>query len=259
MQLGADLPNNTTQYWRARAMDAETLGDWSAVQVFRTPNVTHDAPPVARALAGSKPRRRRKLRVEQRTGNRRLHLGEVPDRLAAGVSSNQRVANMEFLRDRIIEAGKCGGLNLGWNLKRGGPERSVDFLAWHRGDGDMGVDIGFDYDNTSTPLRLPVGRGGAGCVVRAVSGGVLLGGVTARGSGLGLGTPRVGSGIGTGTGTGITIGEMPDPGGLRLYHRSSNITVSPGTPGNRRVDSVRDTPPLPGASALKWLHWVVTK
>jgi len=30
----------------------------------------------------------------------------------------------------------------------------VDFLAWHRGDGDMGVDIGFDYDNTSAPLHL---------------------------------------------------------------------------------------------------------
>ena len=36
---------------------------------------------------------------------------------------------MMFLRDRIIEAGKCGGLELGWNLKRGGPELSIDFMA----------------------------------------------------------------------------------------------------------------------------------
>ncbi len=59
-----------------------------------------------------------------------------------------------FLRDRMIEAGKCGGLDLGHNLKRGGPEISIDFLAWRRSDGDMGVDIGVDYDNTSEPLRL---------------------------------------------------------------------------------------------------------
>ena len=29
---------------------------------------------------------------------------------------------MEFLRNRMIEAGICGGLDLGWNLKRGGPD-----------------------------------------------------------------------------------------------------------------------------------------
>jgi hypothetical protein len=38
--LGGDLPNNATQFWRVRAMDAETLGEWSVVQVFRTPNVS---------------------------------------------------------------------------------------------------------------------------------------------------------------------------------------------------------------------------
>lgn len=42
-----------------------------------------------------------------------------PERLAAGVSIEQRTANMEFLRDRVIEAGICGGMNLAWNLKRG--------------------------------------------------------------------------------------------------------------------------------------------
>jgi hypothetical protein len=85
---------------------------------------------------------------------------KYPDRIAGGVSSSQRVANMEFLRDRIIEAGKCSGLDLGHNLKRGGPETSIDFLAWRRGDGDMGIDIGLDYDNTSAPLRLYWGEAG---------------------------------------------------------------------------------------------------
>jgi hypothetical protein len=77
-----------------------------------------------------------------------------PERLAGGISLDQRVENMQFLRDRIIEAGKCGGLDLGWNMKRGGPEKSNDFLAWRRSDGDMGVDIGFNYDNATEPLRL---------------------------------------------------------------------------------------------------------
>ena len=77
-----------------------------------------------------------------------------PERLAAGVSSDERIENMKFLRDRIIETGLCGGMQLGQNLKRGGPEISNDFLAWRRDEGDMGVDIGFSYDDTSQPLRL---------------------------------------------------------------------------------------------------------
>ena len=37
-----------------------------------------------------------------------------PERLVAGVSLATRQAHMMFLRDRIIEAGRCGGLDLGW-------------------------------------------------------------------------------------------------------------------------------------------------
>lgn len=77
-----------------------------------------------------------------------------PEKLVGGISLPERMDNMRFLRDRIIETGLCGGLQLGWNLKRGGPEISNDFLAWRRDGGDTGVDIGFDYDNTSEPLRL---------------------------------------------------------------------------------------------------------
>ena len=164
VQLGADLPNNATQYWRARAMDAETLGDWSAAQVFRTPNVAPAPSPSPSPSPSPAPGPGGGGSCASSNGPAIVACisAKYPDRLAAGVSSNQRVANMEFLRDRIIEAGKCGGLNLGWNLKRGGPERSIDFLAWHRGDGDMGVDIGFDYDNTSTPLRLQWAEAGLG-------------------------------------------------------------------------------------------------
>jgi hypothetical protein len=57
--------------------------------------------------------------------------------------------NMAFLRDRMIEAGKCGGLDLGWNLKRGGPDLSLDFLAERLNGEVLGIDIAFDYDNLS--------------------------------------------------------------------------------------------------------------
>jgi hypothetical protein len=61
---------------------------------------------------------------------------------------------MAFLRDRLIEAGLCGGMDLGWNLKRGGPEISIDFLT-HRVNGRVeGIDIGHDYDNYDSPLDL---------------------------------------------------------------------------------------------------------
>jgi hypothetical protein len=55
----------------------------------------------------------------------------------------------------MIEHGKCLGVDLGLNLKRGGPSISYDFLVWRRtGKPDMGVDIGSAYDDTSRRLRL---------------------------------------------------------------------------------------------------------
>jgi hypothetical protein len=77
-----------------------------------------------------------------------------PEKLAAGVSHEERVANMEFLRDRIIEFGICGGMDIGWNMKRGGPEKSKDFVAWHDGRRHMGVDIAYAYDAPHRELQL---------------------------------------------------------------------------------------------------------
>ena len=39
-------------------------------------------------------------------------------------------------------------------MKRGGPEQSIDVIAWKCNDGNMGVDIAFDYDNYGTTLQL---------------------------------------------------------------------------------------------------------
>lgn len=84
---------------------------------------------------------------------------QYPEKLAAGVSVGERMENMKFLRDRIIEIGKCGGLDLGWNLKRGGPEISIDFITERVGDAVIGHDIGYAYDDTSRPLQLYWGGG----------------------------------------------------------------------------------------------------
>ena len=81
-------------------------------------------------------------------------------------SLSERQANMSFLRDRIIEAGKCSGLDFGWNLKRGGPDLSIDFLAWRQPGGEMGVDIAADYDNTGNSLRLQWYEAGFGATFK---------------------------------------------------------------------------------------------
>jgi hypothetical protein len=79
---------------------------------------------------------------------------KYPRYLRAGVTQSQRKANIAFLRNRMIEAAICGGLDVGLNLKRGGPDISIDFVAERRGGTTIGHDIGIDYDNTSRPLRL---------------------------------------------------------------------------------------------------------
>jgi len=73
-------------------------------------------------------------------------------------SDERRFENMEFLRDVIIATGKCKGINLGRNYKRGTAVISRDFIVL-RGQGgkdgrDRGVDIASGYDDTKTNLKL---------------------------------------------------------------------------------------------------------
>jgi hypothetical protein len=78
-----------------------------------------------------------------------------PEYTTGGISGHHREANMAFLRDRIIEAGTCGGLDLAWNLKRGVGPHSIDALAWRTPSGHVEVvDIGIGYDDASQPLQL---------------------------------------------------------------------------------------------------------
>jgi len=152
-----NLTASRRHYWRARASDGETTSAWAATQSFVTAAPPAPAPPPSPA-----PQPGGSCASNNGPAIVACISAKYPERRAPVGSLAQRQHNMEFLRDRIIEAGKCGGLDLGWNLKRGGPERSIDFLAWRRSDGVMGIDIGLDYDNYGTTLNLYWGEAGLG-------------------------------------------------------------------------------------------------
>jgi len=144
-------------YWRVRAFDANVSSAWSLTQSFFTPKAPTPSPapspspnPPSGPPAGGWPK----------TGEEVVAWAEsrYQDRLVAGVSLSQRQANMAFVRDRMIEAGLCGGMELAWNLKRGGPEKSIDYLAYRKNGRWIGVDIGHAYDDTSIPLGLQWGE-----------------------------------------------------------------------------------------------------
>ena len=153
--VDADLPYDAVFYWRVRAYETSKnlIGPWSITRAFQTPSAPPPPPPptptptpTPTPPSGGWPS----------NGPDVIDYVEShwPGYLAAGVSSSQRRSNMEFIRDRIIETGICGGMNLGWNLKRGGPEISADYITYNTGGRWIGVDIAYDYDNTSQPLRL---------------------------------------------------------------------------------------------------------
>lgn len=152
------LTSAATMFWRVRASDGETMSSWSTTQSFRTPAApkppTPSPIPSGGGGGGS---------CASNDGNQIIACisAKYPQYLAAGVSLQQRKDNMAFLRDRIIEAGRCGGLDLGWNLKRGGPELSIDFITQKVNGVVDGIDVGFAYDDTETTLRLAWATGGS--------------------------------------------------------------------------------------------------
>jgi hypothetical protein len=152
--VSTTLNYDTTYYWRARGSDGEVTGDWIPTAVFRTP-VQVTAPPTGGGGGNVS------VCAGATTGPTIVACvaARYPERLVAGVSLSTRQANMAFLRDRIIEMGRCAGHDWGWNLKRGGPDISIDFLAERINGQVEGHDIAFDYDNTSTTLQLYWGGG----------------------------------------------------------------------------------------------------
>ena len=168
VEPASNLPAGSTLYWRVRATDGAINGPWSRTEFFKTPA----APETGGGGGGG----------GGGTGGGGGETGGggggnpstcassdgeyIVDCIAVKYASyrrpvgnlDQRKANMIFLRNRIIEAGICSGLVYGYNLKRGGPEHSIDVIAWQRPDGNMGVDIAFDYDNHGSTLQLTWGE-----------------------------------------------------------------------------------------------------
>jgi hypothetical protein len=145
------LRMNKTYSWRAYAVYAGAKGSISDAVSFQTPLPRPTNVPGPIACAGN-------------SGKDIIACvsAAFPERLVktstGDFSDERRFANMEFLRDVIIATGKCKGLNLGRNNKRGGPEISRDFIVYRSNTGkdgrDRGVDIASGYDDTSSTLKL---------------------------------------------------------------------------------------------------------
>ncbi|NQW04655.1 MAG: hypothetical protein HQ485_11585 [Acidobacteria bacterium] len=143
-QIPEDLALDADFRWRARAEYNSTVGPWSAYGTFRS--------------------------LDYRGLNPRPENGvwpRTPDELVAYITDSwanylrptdrtaERIANMEFLRDRMIEAGVCGGIDVALNLKRGVGPHSTDAIAWRTSSGDVEVvDIARAFDDKTTTLEL---------------------------------------------------------------------------------------------------------
>jgi hypothetical protein len=154
--------HSRTYYWRVRAWhtgDGSDLSNWSPVYSFKTAD-----PAVAEPPAGPGPGPAPGSGSGSNPGSCNSSNGSdiadciearYPQYLVAGVSLSRRKANMQFLRDRMIEHAKCKGLDVGLNNKRGNPnDISIDFIAWRRSGRVEGVDIGSAWDDTDRRLGL---------------------------------------------------------------------------------------------------------
>ena len=138
-----DLQLDRRYKWRARAEMGPHSGPWSDFQLFRSLDYRGIVP---RPTNGVWPNNG--LAIVNYVAN------AFPQYLVVTKTDDERVANMEFLRDRIIETGVCGGMLLARNLKRGTGPHSIDALAWRDGGEDEVVDLASAYDDHEDPLRL---------------------------------------------------------------------------------------------------------
>lgn len=149
-QSSWQVPANLLKYqrtyrWRARGVyNNDVAGPWSEFITFSTPV----APPVDGPVdcPGSSG-----LEIVKCVG--RAYPAYLVATEKGDNSLERRKANMAFIRDRIIETGRCKGLDYARNLKRGGPEISFDFMVW-KTDRSRGVDLATGYDELSLPIRL---------------------------------------------------------------------------------------------------------
>lgn len=135
-----ELEYETTYRWRVRAEADGAIGTWSRVVAFRSPDDPGGLPRGPYPTNGPDVAAWVAMRW--------------PEMLEGGTSMGRRTEQMEFLRDRMIEAGRCGGLDVAWNKKRGVGPHSHDALAWRIGNRVEVVDLALAFKDPSKPMRL---------------------------------------------------------------------------------------------------------
>lgn len=143
-EIPIDLETDTPYQWRARAELGTEYGPWSDFGQFITIDYQGLVP---RPPDGNWP------------GEPDAVIAYIanafPEYLEPTGTLGERLHNMEFLRDRIIEAGVCGGLDLARNLKRGVGPHSHDAIAWRYANGDVDVvDIAAAFDDHESTMGL---------------------------------------------------------------------------------------------------------
>jgi hypothetical protein len=144
VEVPMDLQTDTRYTWRARAELNGAFGPWSTTTDFLTIDYRGIVP---RPAGGAWP---------DNGPDVVAYVAEsFPEYLTPTPTDDERHHNMLFLRDRIIETGLCGGMDLGWNLKRGGPQISVDAITYRRPDGKLEIiDLAVGFDDKHSFLRL---------------------------------------------------------------------------------------------------------
>ena len=138
-----NLALDTRYRWRARAQMAQFAGPWSNYAEFITIDYRGLVP---RPSNGNWPS----------NGNAVVaYVAEsFPDRLRPTGTLDERIHNMEFLRDRIIETARCGGMDVALNNKRGIGPHSHDAVAWRDGNRVRVMDIASGFDDFRGGLSL---------------------------------------------------------------------------------------------------------
>lgn len=140
----SDLALDTRYQWRARAELGTEYGPWSDFGDFVTIDYRGLVP---RPPDGNWPTDPDAVVA--------YVAASFPNYLRPTGSLGERLANMEFLRDRIIEAGVCGGLDVARNLKRGIGPHSHDAIAWRKPNGFVEVvDIAAAFDDWRSTMSL---------------------------------------------------------------------------------------------------------
>ena len=168
LTLNKTLEPDELYFWRVRASDPDNTGPWSRTQTFRTPSSGGGG---GGGGGGTPPPGGGSGSCASKDGPyiARCTSAKYPDKVRSTSTLDQRKTNMKFLRDRMIESAICGGMDAGWNLKRGGPELSIDYMVYRKNGQNYGVDIAFDYDNFRNPLKLQWLEDGPGAHYKAYS------------------------------------------------------------------------------------------